>query len=152
LADTAAGDDPAVRRQLAGVEVPLTFEDDNLDVLQNIEATILAIYKDDKGLMDREIGDALDALIRQYKWEMESRGTPKARLFGRSPRVFEAVRQICEWRLGRALGPGEVGPPPAPCAPDVMLQCLQRIRSSVNLWNKEFGRQGYLNYVSQYVR
>ncbi len=33
-----------------------------------------------------------------------------------------------------------------------MIACLKRIRSSIQLWNKEGGRRGYLNFVSQFVR
>jgi hypothetical protein len=34
---------------------------------------------------------------------------------------------------------------------DVIVLCLKRIRKSIDRWNKEHGRQGYLKFVSQYV-
>jgi hypothetical protein len=34
--------------------------------------------------------------------------------------------------------------------PEILL-CLKRIRSSIRLWNKEGGRQGYLNDVRQLI-
>ena len=33
-----------------------------------------------------------------------------------------------------------------------MLRCLRRIRSSIRFWNKESGRRGYLEFVSEYAR
>jgi hypothetical protein len=33
-----------------------------------------------------------------------------------------------------------------------LVLCLKRIRKSIDFWTKEGGRQGYLNYVSEYVR
>jgi hypothetical protein len=136
----------------------MQVEEKYTDVLQNIEASIVSVYEAQPALLDLEVRDALDALIRRYKWEQEARGTPKARLFGRSPRVFDQVARICEWRLGRGtLNPGESdGSEAALPASDSLsvaevLLCLQRIRSSVQLWNKEGGRQGYLRYVSQFL-
>lgn len=135
----------------------MRVEEQYTDVLQNIEATIVAVYEAQPALMDREVLDALDALIRQYKWEKEARGRPRARLFGRSQHVFDFVARICEWRLGRVtLNPeesdrGESLPEPHSLSLEEVLLCLQRIRSSVRLWNNEGGRQGYLQYVSRFL-
>jgi CRISPR-associated endonuclease/helicase Cas3 len=84
---------------------------------------------------------------------------------GRTPRpvqlrehrrtVYDAVKQMCEWRLGRGPAPGAAageGPAPEPKTPEEMTACLQRIQKSVRRWNKQGGRQGYLNFVRQYVR
>lgn len=132
-------------------------EEQFYDVLQNIEASIVALYEAQPNLLDCEVQDALEALSRRYKWEQEARGTPKARLFGRSPQVFDSVARICEWRLGRGTLHGEkssetdsLAPSPFLSLEEVVL-CLQRIRSSVRLWNNEGGRQGYLRYVSQFL-
>jgi hypothetical protein len=135
----------------------MRVEEQYTDVLQNIEAAIVAVYEAQPALMDCEVLDALDALIRQYKWEKEARGTPKARLFGRSPKIFDCVAQICEWHLGRGtLNQGESDdagslPEPHSLSLEELLLCLQRIRSSVRLWNNEGGRQGYLRYVSRFL-
>jgi hypothetical protein len=133
----------------------LRVEEEYTDVLQNIEGGIVAVYAGQPALMDCEVLDALEALIRRYKWEKEGRGTPSARLFGRSQQVFDIVSRICEWRLGRgALSCHETDraePALEPLGLEQILLCLQRIRSSVRLWNKEGGRQGYLQYVSQFL-
>ena len=67
------------------------------------------------------------------------------------------VARICEWRLGRGTLHGEKSSETDSLAPSPFLSleeivlCLQRIRSSVRLWNNEGGRQGYLRYVSQFL-
>jgi hypothetical protein len=33
-----------------------------------------------------------------------------------------------------------------------MVECLQRLKSSVKLWTKKDGRQGYLNFVSRFIK
>jgi hypothetical protein len=41
------------------------LDEDNLDVLQNIEFGIIQVYRADKSLLDFDVKDALDALVRQ---------------------------------------------------------------------------------------
>ena len=35
---------------------------------------------------------------------------------------------------------------------EVIVACLKRIRESIQRWNKEGGRQGYLTFVQRFVR
>jgi len=130
-------------------------EDQYFDVLQNIETAIVAVYEDESGLLDVEVLDAINALIRTYAWEKDGRGAPTLRLSDRAQRVFDSSRRMCEWRLGRqSLNSGTVErgetKPDELTVSDIVL-CLQRIRSSVRLWNKQGGRQGYLDYVRQFL-
>lgn len=133
----------------------MRVEDQYFDVLQNIETAIVAVYDDQPDLLDAEVLDAIDALIRTYAWEKDGRGAPTLRLSDRAQLVFDASRRMCEWRLGRqSSNPGtvereEAGPGELTVS-DIVL-CLQRIRSSVRLWNKQGGRQGYLDYVRQFL-
>jgi hypothetical protein len=126
-----------------------------MDVLQSIEASILEIYDDDADLLDLEVIDALDALIRKYVAEEGNRTPPRGVVSGRAKEVLEAVERTCEWRMGR--GPVHESGPQASTPPEELhgiadiLTCLKRIRKSVHLWNREGGRQGYLTYVSQFV-
>ena len=126
------------------------------DVLQNIEALICATYEDERDLLDLDVIDALDALIRAYAAEEQGRTRPVSRLSARATRVSEAAEQICEWRLGRRMLQADQSDPAVP--PEVrnsvaeILICLKRIRKSVRLWNEEAGRQGYLDYVSDFFR
>ncbi len=134
----------------------MNVEEEYFDTLQNIETAIVGVYKSQPALLDMEVLDALDGLIRVYGWEKEGRGTPKMRLSERSQQVFEDCRRICEWRLGRQLlNPGESEQEGEDDKEDItvteVLLCLKRIRSSVGLWNKQGGRQGYLNYVRQFL-
>lgn len=133
----------------------MRVEDQYFDVLQNIETAIVAAYDDRSDLLDAEVLDAIDALIRTYAWEKDGRGAPTLRLSDRAQLVFDSSRRMCEWRLGRqSLNPGTVeqedAKPDELTVSDVVL-CLQRIRSSVRLWTKQGGRQGYLDYVRRFL-
>ncbi|PIU28720.1 MAG: hypothetical protein COT09_04075 [Candidatus Hydromicrobium americanum] len=134
----------------------MRVEDKYTDVLQNIEFGIVMTYRDHPELSDYGVMRMLKALIDSYIAEK----------IGRSPRHFplsdverlllENVRRMCEWRLGRASLSNDVSKDkeivPEPRSVDEIVLCLKRILKSVNRWNKRGGRQGYLNFIIQYVQ
>ena len=121
----------------------------NLDVLQNIEFAIVDVFRADGSLLDIDVKEAMDALVRHYHAEQEQRTPPVRRLGDRSQRVFDAVHDMCEWRLGRAPLRGflEAGIPL-----NELLECLRKIQKSVVFWSKEGGRHGYLQFVSPFIK
>jgi hypothetical protein len=131
-----------------------SFEDEYLDVLQNIEFAILQVYHSTPTLVDYDVEKALDALIRTYK-RPPHRPAPKWRSTPSAEEVFVAVKEMCDWRLGSDVPgmfdnfvlPAEM----EPLSVDEILACLKRIRKSVQTWNKRSGRQGYLEFIDQYV-
>jgi len=134
----------------------VNVEEQYFDVLQNIEAAIVKAYEDDPKLLDLDVMDALDALIRDYSREAQSAASPAAsRLSGPAQRVHDLCRRICEWRLGRqplhAGDPAGARQPAGQTTIAEIVLCLQRIRKSVRLWNAQGGRQGYLDYVRQFL-
>jgi hypothetical protein len=68
--------------------------------------------------------------------------------------VYQAVKAICDWRMGRENMLDETGQPfptDETLRVDEILACLKRIRKSIAMWNKEGGSQGYLNYIRQFI-
>lgn len=133
----------------------MKVEEQYLDDLQNIEAAIVSVYEDQPTLLDVDVLDALDALIRTYTWEKEARGTPTVRLSERAQQVYDFSRRICEWRIGRqSLSQSKVHRekerPVEITLPEILV-CLQQIRRSARFWHNQGGRQGYLNYVRQFL-
>ena len=128
------------------------IEDRHPDVLHNLEFAIVNLYRAEPALLDLDARDAVDALVRHYRAEQEGRQPPSNRLDDRAERVFQAVREICEWHLvrGRLSGLDEVPDAPIPLAE--LVECLRRVQKSIRFWTREAGRRGYLGYVSQYVR
>jgi hypothetical protein len=129
-------------------------EEQYFDVLQNIETAIVSVYEIDATLLDFDVLEAVDVLIRNYALEEESGGTRTSRLSSPAQRVHDAVRLICEWRLGSR--PLDTANPADRWASGELsraelLLCLKRLRKSVRLWNKQGGRQGYLDYVRQFL-
>ena len=131
----------------------MALEDVHLDVLQNIEFAIVSVYRKQHDLRDVEVMRALDALIDVYR--AEARGhTPKdVSLTGSEGMVFQRAKEMCEFRLGRQA---VVTRPQVPFEGDKtihdILACLRKIRKSVERWNKRGGQQGYLQFVSAFVK
>lgn len=131
------------------------FEDQYLDVLHNIETGIVMVYRNEPDLADFDVENALNALIRLYTAEIQGRAASPVKLNPLAQSVYGSVHVMCEWRLGR----GEIGqaedsqklPQPEPIGTDEIVACLKRIRKSVQRWNKEGGRRGYLAFVEEYV-
>jgi hypothetical protein len=132
----------------------MSFEEDYEDVLQNIEATIILSWQENPDLVDGEVETGLDWLIRFYTAESQGRSFSRP-LRGISRKVADSVKQMCEVRLGRSQLTDEEGKAISGIGNmtvDEIVQCLKRIKSSVNFWTKEHGRQGYLNYVRQFIK
>ncbi|HYI08719.1 MAG TPA: hypothetical protein VEK57_06585 [Thermoanaerobaculia bacterium] len=126
------------------------------DLLQNIEVAIYGVYQNEAALLDLDVIDALDALVRRYFAEEEGRTPPALRLAARAAYVYETVQSMCEWRLGRAAldaeDPGTVIPPDEANSISDILLCLKRIRKSARMWNEQGGRQGYLDYIAVFLQ
>lgn len=132
------------------------MEEKYLDVLQNIEFAIVATYRRHPKMADYEVMRVLEAVIDGYK----------AETLGRAPREFApsemesdlygAVRDMCQWRLGRGGRPtdeaGRMLPIAEPVTVDTIILCLKQILKSVVRSNKQGGRTGYLDFIVQYVR
>src|SRR6266576_908385 len=102
-------------------------EDEYLDVLQNIEFIIIQSARTETSLIDLDILDAVEALVRHYVAEENGRSVPDHRLAEKPERVFVEVKRMCEWRLGRQPLEKPDEEPTAPIALSALIQCLRRI-------------------------
>lgn len=103
--------------------------------------------------MDSNVDRAIEALERTYLGEARGK-KPTVPPNPVMREVYESVQAMCDWRLGRScleVEEGEPGPNLEPVSHEVILACLKRIRKSIRLWTKEARRQGYLNYIDQFL-
>ena len=129
-----------------------TFEDQYLDVLQNIEYAILSVYRENPDLLDYDVDKVLNLLWTEYRHEKQDKTTPAPQLGANAQRVYARVQSMCEWRLGRQKLEAEKDGQPVemdlkPLTLDEIMACLKRIRKSIELWTKKGGRQGYLYFI-----
>ena len=80
--------------------------------------------------------------------------TPRpASLTGVDLEVFNGVKGICEWRLGRV--PAAKQAPHAEVQPislEDLVACLRRLKKSVDHWTQMGGRQGYLRFIEKFIQ
>ncbi|ETX00278.1 MAG: hypothetical protein ETSY2_39400 [Candidatus Entotheonella gemina] len=131
----------------------MALEDVHLDVLQNIEFAIVNVYQKQRDLRDIDVMRALDALIDVYRAEVRGHTPKEISLPEPEGTVFQRTKEMCDFRLGR--------PEAATCiqvpfegekTSSDILACLRKIRRSVDRWNKRRGQQGYLQFVSEFVK
>ena len=123
------------------------FEDKNLDRLFVIESSIIKIYRQNPNLIDAEVLIALDAVILDFKNLQRGYAVKIPNFPPLVQMVYENIKAACNTNIQQPDAPvkdltTEVA---------VVFLCLQRIKTSVRRWNKENGRQWYLNFVRDYV-
>lgn len=131
------------------------IEEEYLDVLQNIEFAIVNVYRNEQALSDYDVSKILSVLISGYQAEHSKRDFSKPSLSPLQERLYVSVKHMCEWRLGREaidkkekrLQKGK----PKSISVEEIIACLKRIRKSVEMWNKQSGRKGYLDYIDQFL-
>jgi len=69
--------------------------------LQNIEFGIVRVYLDNPELTDWDALTAIEALIRFYQVEAKGRRTAPPSLSPLAEEVYDSVKPMCQWRLGR---------------------------------------------------
>ena len=129
----------------------MNVEEEFEDVLQNIEFAVVSTFREHPDLLDFDVERVYETLIKEYA--RPARGTSPTFPTEARAALYARVKHICDWRLGR----GEIGdtksrmPAPEPITPEEMVACLKRLRRSVNMWTKRGGRQGYLEFVGDFI-
>ncbi|MCX9080290.1 MAG: hypothetical protein OIN84_20180, partial [Candidatus Methanoperedens sp.] len=86
--------------------------------------------------------------------ELKNRAAPKANFSPLEQQLHQKVREMCEWRLGRAeLSQADIanGQFHSISVPD-LVACLKRLRHSIEFWTgKNGGIRGYLNYIKDFL-
>jgi len=91
-------------------------------------------------------------LISLYRAESRGHIPKKYRLQESETLIFDYVKNVCESMLGREQLMIKVPNPIDEKTVDEILGCLRKIRKSVDRWNKRGGQQGYLQFVSNFIK
>jgi hypothetical protein len=131
----------------------MTFEDEYLDVLQNIEFAIIGVYRQHPEVRDSVVLRAIETVIDTYRAEARGQTPKPLKLPETEALIFARVRDVCDLRLGRS-GPGMAAEqtPTQDKIIEEIVACLRRIRKSVERWNKRGGQQGYVTFVNQFIK
>jgi len=125
---------------------------DYLDILQHIEFSIIAVYRAQPSVSDKDIILATERLITLYTREKKGLPALPVSVTGNSLLVFEAMKSAAELRLVRnanEITSDETTGYKVPLR--IMIICLQRLLDSMNLWNKKDGFRGYINQIKDFL-
>jgi hypothetical protein len=128
------------------------IDEKNLEVMKNIEMAIVGVFHDHPNLADFQVDQALEALGRSYQRE-KTGGEPVLPKSNLAQNVYQAVKVMCDWRLGRENIVDEEGQPMSvePLTVDEIQASLKHLRKSIAVWSKHGGTQGYLKYISKFI-
>ena len=125
--------------------------DDKLDILQNLEFSIVSVWRAHPEMSDYTALRAYEAAFQTYRAEMRGHTPKPAGLSGLDAEAFEAVKAICEFRLGREPSPIPGGESVPPISLELLLDCLRELVRFVERHTKIDGRQGYLTFIDGFL-
>ncbi len=127
-------------------------KDEDLDVLQNLEFAIVGVWREHREMTDYNALRAYEAARLFYRAEQRGQPPKTPDLTGLDATAFEAVRSMCEFRLGR-VAHSTLSQEPAPAAVPLeqLVGCLQTLTKSVERNTKRGGRQGYLQFIDGFL-
>jgi hypothetical protein len=130
----------------------MKFGEENLDVLQNLEFAIVQVWRACPEMTDYTALNAYEAARQLYRAELRGHVPKAPTLHGLDATAFEAVKQICEFRLGRHPGPpSEEQIPVTPISVEKLVDCLQSLIKSVERHTRHDGRKGYLKFLDGFL-
>jgi hypothetical protein len=129
----------------------MKWTDDKLDVLQNLEFSEVEVWRAHPEMSDYSALRAYEAAFQAYRAELRGHVPKTASLSGLDAVAFEALQGMCEFRLARkpCPTPGPENIPPIPL--QLLVDCLRELGKSVERQTKAGGRQGYLNFIDQFL-
>jgi hypothetical protein len=130
----------------------MNFPDDKLAVLQNLEFTVVTVWREHPALTDYAALRAYEAARQLYRAELRGH-VPKPHGFtGLEAVTFDALKTMCEFQLGRGTAEGlDDLPPQAPVALELLVDCLRELERSVERHTKAAGKQGYLTFIDEFL-
>ncbi len=133
----------------------MKVEEELFDVLQNIEFAVVQTDHELTELSDHDVLRVYEAIKDRYVAEKIGRSPRQFSLSQPEQLLYDNIRAMCEWRLGRQHAPaGQPVPPDETIEPkrvDEILLCLKRLIKSVQKWNKDGGARAYLDFISRFT-
>lgn len=130
----------------------MSSEPKNMDVLQNLEAIVVTVFRDHPEMTDRVAARAYEAAFEHYRAETRGHAPKPCALTGLELEIFQGLLGICDWRLGRDQSAIATDEKPEPLPVTDIVDCLRQLRKSVERHTRTGGSQGYLVFVAAFVR
>jgi hypothetical protein len=133
--------------------------EENTDLFQNVELAVYSTALHAESMNDLDVKEAMNALLRAYTFEQRGKSYRPPKLAGLQLELYEHMRAVCEWRLGRAGDAGLefvhdhgsfIRSNPDASTVEQIVRVLRRLLDSVQTWTKAEGSNGYLQYLREF--
>lgn len=130
------------------------FFEANQGILMSIESVVISYYRDHPDLVDHNVDKVYEAIQRTYEKELKGKKPPKLRLKDLEVELHEDVLSVCMIMLGEETVEDEEGNDitVGSASKETIIACMKKLRSSIKTWTSSYGRRGYLDYVSNFIR
>lgn len=134
------------------------LEDKFSDILQNIEAAIVMVYKTEPTMQDAQVDKALETLEGYYR-ALSKKREPKAPegLDEISREVYDMIIKVLNIRMAQGgmkraseIQKRRFGALKETVFEDIFLACIRKVAKSVKR-HKIQGERGYLDFIINYV-
>ena len=129
----------------------MKWTDDKFDILQNLEFSVVKLWRAHPEISDYTALRAYEAAFQTYRAELRGHTPKPPGLSGLDAAAFEAVKAMCEFRLARKSCPIPGPESIPPISLQLLMDCLRELGRSVERHTKMGGRQGYLTYIDRFL-
>jgi hypothetical protein len=131
----------------------MTWKDTDLPALQELEATVLAVWKAQPTMNDYTVGRAYEAAHQFYRARLRGHDPKPANVSGLDREAFHSVQKICEKLLATGAAPLKdmPGGNTNPLSPEKLVEYLRELSRSVERHTKLGGHCGYLEFVRGFI-
>ena len=130
----------------------MNWSDNDIVALEDLEASVAHIWRAHPEMSDYVAQRAYEAAFQFYRAEFRGHTPKPPSLSGLDASTFDAIKAVCEFRLGRGPSPIE-GPREAPpVTVERLVDYLRQLVKSVERHTAIDGRQGYLLFIDHHVK
>lgn len=130
------------------------MKDEDLPALRELEVSILRIWDDHDEMNDYTAGRAYEAAYKFYRTVSRGGQPAPTPLTGLDLETYKAVHAVCEKLVTAGADPFKSMPKDAntkPITAEKLVELLRELGRSVERHTKMDGRQGYLQFLSEFI-
>ncbi len=129
----------------------MKITDDKLVILQNLEFSVVTVWRNYSDMSDYAALRAYEAAFQIYRAEWRGHVPKPPALTGLDDTAFQSVKAMCESLLGRSTEPIAFPKSIPPVTLEVLMDCQRELGKSVERHTKAEGRQGYLTFIDGFL-
>jgi hypothetical protein len=131
----------------------MKWKNEDLPALRALEAAALEVWKKHEDMSDYVVARAYEALYQQYRARFRGHPPKPPGLTQLDLECYEAVQAVSEKLLAEGAKPLRATPGNAntPVSLEKLVEYLRELCRSVDRHTKLEGRQGYLQFLRQFI-